>query len=732
MHGFRCAAALMALLLLAPVAAGAQTAPAPSTGHAPTLLTAAVPAPTGARLIVSSPAFADGGDLPIDNTQYGANRFPGLTWSAGPAGTRSYVVVLQGQGGKATSIHLTLFNIPAGATSLAPGLTDPPSGAIYGVNVHGANQPYVGPHTHGAAKVAYPFQVFALDRMLPADPNLSFEALTEAMRGHVLASGALTAMSARPPGAGEETARSPLRIETGLLAGAAGRDPAITVYKGVPYAAAPVGPLRFRPPAAPAAWEGVRQADRFGALCPQPQGGGPPPAGPMDEDCLTANVWTAAAAGEKRPVLVWIYGGGFLTGTGASPEFDGEGLARKGVVVVTFNYRLGALGFLATPALSAEAEHGASGNYGLLDDIALLKWVRRNIAAFGGDPDQVTIAGQSAGAGSVGFLSMSPLAKGLFKRAIAQSHSRYPRDPDLRFLSVSYRTRPAAEQAGQAYAQAHGATTVEALRAMPWRDLIEGSDAVEVAVETGSTGKPPLFRPVLDGWVIPSTYGAALAKGAFNDVVVVTGNNRDETGAVPVTAFAALRARSGPPRAGTPQVNVTLAAYVQAARAKYGAMADAFLRLYPASTDDEAALASNAAAYDNNRVSTYLWAAERAKGTSRPIFTYWWTHAPPGAGHDLRGAYHGSEINYVLGNLDANDRPWTAEDRAIAERMSSYWANIIKTGDPNGEGLPTWAPFDAKAGSVMVLGDQWGATPVAASAAKLDFWRRFYATQAAW
>ncbi len=525
----------------------------------------------------------------------------------------------------------------------------------------------------------------------------------------------------------------PVRIDTGLLAGVAARDPSITVYKGIPYAAPPVGSLRFQPPQAPAVWSGVRQADRFGALCPQPRGGGPAPAGVMDEDCLTLNIWTGAAApNEKRPVLVWIYGGGFLNGTGANPEFDGEGLARKGVIVVTFNYRLGVLGFLATPELSRESRHDASGNYGLLDDIAALKWVQRNIAAFGGDPAQVTIAGQSAGAGSVGFLSMSPLAKGLFQRSIAESHARYPRDPDLRFLSVSYRQLKAAEAAGQAYAAARGAKTPADLRAMPWQQLVEGSDGIDASIETGTSGKPPLFRPVLDGWVIPRTYDAALKQHSYHDVVYVAGNNRDETGAVPPTAFATLRARTGPPRAGAPPVSVTLVAYVQAARAKYGALADEFLDLYPATNDDEAALASNAAAQDNNRVSTYLWATEWTKGAAKPAYTYWWTHAPPGEGHDMRGAYHGSEINYVFGNLYATDRPWTDEDRAIADRMSSYWANIIKRGDPNGEGLPAWPAFDSQAQTVMRLGDQWRPVPVSGSTEKLDFWRRFYATQDAW
>ncbi|MHB8287048.1 MAG: carboxylesterase family protein, partial [Caulobacteraceae bacterium] len=326
------------------------------------------------------------------------------------------------------------------------------------------------------------------------------------------------------------------------------------------------------------------------------------------EDCLTLNVWTGAkSATEKRPVYVWIYGGGFIGGTGSSPEFDGEGLARKGVIVVTFNYRVGVLGFLATPALSRESGHNASGDYGILDDVAALKWVQRNIAAFGGDPAQVTIGGQSAGAGSVGFLSMSPLAKGLFRAGIAESHARDPGDPELRYLSVSYRTLKAAETDGQAYAEAHGAPTLEALRAQPWQDLIKDSNAIDPHVQTGSDGEPPLFRPVIDGWVIPHTYSQTYAAGAQNDVGFIAGNNRDETGAVPETAFAALRASTARPRAGMPQTNVTLALFVSSARRKFGPMADDFLKLYPASNDQEAALQNNAAARDDSRVSTYLW-----------------------------------------------------------------------------------------------------------------------------
>ena len=267
----------------------------------------------------------------------------------------------------------------------------------------------------------------------------------------------------------------PVRTEAGLVQGIPATNPAITVYKGIRYAAAPTGELRWRPPQPPSAWSGVQKADRFGSLCPQAQS--PRATLPMSEDCLFLNVWTGASAvSERRPVFVWIYGGGFSGGSGSSPEFDGESLARKGLVVVTFNYRLGALGFLATPELSKESGHEASGNYGLLDDIALLKWVRRNIAAFGGDPERVTIGGQSAGAGSVGFLSISPLARGLFQRSVAESHARYPRDPELRYLSVSWRPLKTAESAGVRFATARG--RIHSRSSAPCRGSASSSTAV--------------------------------------------------------------------------------------------------------------------------------------------------------------------------------------------------------------------------------------------------------------
>lgn len=703
-----------------------------SIGHDRQLLIAALdPAPAALR--VTSPSFTPASDIPLAATQYGDNRFPGLRWSTGPSGTQSYVVVLQGALGaskvEGTSVHLLLYNLSAATTELPAGMATLPAGAAYGANVHGPAAAYAGPHSHDATRHAYHAQVFALDRTLAAGAGADLAALRQAMRGHVLAAGDLVGYAAKPAAA---AAMAPVRIETGLVAGVAGRKPGVAVYKGIPYAAPPVGPLRWRSPAAPIAWKGVRHADAFGAACPQP--GGEMARGlAQSEDCLTLNIWTGAttAKAQKRPVYVWIYGGGFIGGTGASPEFDGEALARKGVVVVTFNYRVGVLGFLATPELSRESGHAASGNYGLRDDVAALQWVQRNIAAFGGDPAKVTIGGQSAGAGSVGFLAMSPLAKGLFRAGILESHARDPRDTELRYLSVSWRPLATAEQAGTAYAAAHGARTLAELRAMPWQQLIEGSNAIDPGVETGSAGKPPLFRPTVDGWVIPHGYAETYARRKQNQVSLVAGNNRDETGAVPETAFATLRARTTPPRAGMPQTSVTLAAYVAAARRKFGALAADFLTLYPAHDDAEAALQNNAAARDNSRVSTWLWGTSWTKGVGRPVYTYFWTHAPPGPDHDLRGAYHGSEIFYAFDSLDAVDRPWSADDRRIAGVMSSYWANIIKTGDPNGPGLPAWPRYDPRVPQVMELGDRFGPIPVA-DHARIAFWQRFFATQPAW
>jgi phosphatidylethanolamine-binding protein (PEBP) family uncharacterized protein len=349
----------------------------PSIGHTQGLAIVTLPPKSPMQLTVTSPAFKDGGDIPYENTQYRGNIFPGLSWTKGPAGTRSYAVVVQDgtspiRTGTA-STHFTLFNIPASVTTLKAGMTSPPAGATYGENIHGINQSYAGPHTHSLAKSGTQFQVLALDTVFDLPPATTYSEMVTAMTGHVLASGVLTGMSGKDPDATDAPLRTvPVHLETGLVSGTvpAGIAPSWSTRE-FPTLLPPVGDLRFRAPQPPIAWNGVFKADTFGKNCPQGGGPGGGNKDNMSEDCLTANVWSGAAyPGEKRPVYVWIYGGGFTGGSGSNPEIDGEALAKKGVVVVTFNYRLGALGFLATPELSKESGHNASGNFGLLDDIA--------------------------------------------------------------------------------------------------------------------------------------------------------------------------------------------------------------------------------------------------------------------------------------------------------------------------------------------------------------------------
>ncbi len=517
------------------------------------------------------------------------------------------------------------------------------------------------------------------------------------MLGLMLASSSIAAISGT------------VRVESGSISGVRGTDLNVVVFKGIPYAAAPVGALRWRPPQPVKPWQGVRKADRFGAVCPQQHVTGAL-VRVTDEDCLNLDVWTAAASSaERRPVMVWLHGAGWA---GSDPLFDGEALARKGVVVVTINYRVGALGFLAMPELTRESEHGSSGNYGLLDDIAALKWVRTNIKAFGGDPARVTVFGESFGAGSINFLVLSPLAKGLFQQAIMQSHVRYPRDPELYRGATRYLPQATAETAGTKFAQSLGANSLQELRVMPWQKI---------------AAAPDTSSKTIDGWVIPHNYSETFARGTQSDVLVMAGSNRDESGANPATAFDLLSAGT-PSAIGGPGPIITLTDYQRLARQKFGAMADEFLKLYPASNDREAFLAYGQSIRDNHRVSTWHWAQMWKQKATKPVYLYFFTHAPPGKDHDLMGAYHGSEINYVFGHLHPPTEPWTEQDRRIADTLSSYWVNFATTGNPNGPGLPAWPAFDPKVEQIMEIGDRFQPVPLV-DAAKLDFWRRFYDTQ---
>ncbi len=499
-------------------------------------------------------------------------------------------------------------------------------------------------------------------------------------------------MAAQTPAA----VSKPVRVEGGLLSGVRGSDPSVTVFKGVPYAAPPVGDLRWRAPEAPAAWDGVRKADQFSANCVQrmrdslgPWTAEYQPHGAVSEDCLYLNVWTATASlREKRPVLVYIHGGAFTDGSGNVPVYDGENLARKGVVVVTLNYRVGPLGFFTHPELTKESGHESSGNYGLLDQVAALKWVKTNIAAFGGDPARVTIAGQSAGASSVHYLTASPLAKGLFARAIAQSGARLHQGPG--------RTLRESEQDGVRFAESRKARSLRDLRALPADTLaspLEGNFA---------------FRPIVDGWFLRASLDDVFARGEQNDVPTMTGWTFDEG------SFSSDYGR------------MSAEEFRKQATQRAGSLAEAFLGLYPAATQEQAAESQKAAARDQSLVSMHLWAADRARTSKTAVFTYLFTHSQPGPTQGTYGVFHSSELPYVFSNLNKSDRPWTTTDGKIAEVLCAYWVNFIATGDPNGAGLSVWPAFEAESATTMELGDRMAPRPIV-DPPKLDLLRQLLA-----
>lgn len=477
-----------------------------------------------------------------------------------------------------------------------------------------------------------------------------------------------------------------VRVESGLLAGTVGADPAIRVFKGVPFAAPPEGDLRWRPPQPPIAWEGVRRADAFGPICPQFI---PAPdtfygrefyltEEPQSEDCLYLNIWTAARApGEKRPVMVWFHGGGMIEGSGSLASFHGEALARKGVVLVTVNYRLGVFGYLAHPELSAESAQGVSGNYGLLDQIAALRWVQRNIAAFGGDPANVTIFGQSAGSISVSLILTSPLARGLCHRAIGQSASAF-----LTMFGVP--TLAQAEESGVRYAASRQAPTLRDLRALSAQALLGKSRAEYQAIGC---------RPIVDGWAAPDSPAKLVAEGAGDAVSLMVGATANEF----TTLFG-----DGP---------LSLADYRREAEQAYGERAAEFLRLYPAGSDEEAQRARLASAAEGMFTGMRLWAKMQVVHGRPQPYLYYFDRRLPGRNSAFYGAFHSSELYYVFGTLASTDRPWEEVDAKLADLMTSYWANFAARGDPNGPGLPAWPAFDPQRDEVMELGAKVGPMP---------------------
>jgi para-nitrobenzyl esterase len=503
-----------------------------------------------------------------------------------------------------------------------------------------------------------------------------------------------------------------VRIDTGALAGVVGAtQPTVRVFKGIPYAAPPLGENRWRAPQPAAKWDGVRNADAFGAPCAAgaPVGGrggargaapGPAPAAAPQrepartEDCLYLNVWTSASsANDKRPVMVWIYGGGFTGGSGGMAWYDGENLAAKGPVIVTINYRLGSLGFFAHPDLAKEAGHPGSGNYGMMDAIAALQWVKRNIAAFGGDPNKVTVAGESAGAIMVGALVGSPHAKGLFTRAIAESGGW------MGLTIARMRTSADAEAAGAKAVEALGVKSIAELRAKPMTEL------------TGlqSAGL------VVDGYVIPEDVSLTFANGKQNAVDVLTGSNTDEANFGICGPGAGLAGRGG--------AGMTTATFKTNAERKFGEMADQYLRLYPAASDADAQRAAHEACADEITWNMRQFAvAQAAKG--KKAYTYLFSHIQTVNGQPSpQGATHTAEISFAWNNPKGQaTQTWNDVDLKVADQMSSYWVNFISKGDPNGSGLPRWPEFkELSSGRVMVFAD----TPqveAAAPASKLAFY----------
>ena len=490
-------------------------------------------------------------------------------------------------------------------------------------------------------------------------------------------------------GAASAAIHEPVHTESGLLSGIAGKDAEVRVFKGIPFAAPPVGNLRWRAPQAPAQWEGVRAADQFGAICMQAANGARGPAPAMSEDCLYLNVWTAAkSAGEKRPVMVWLHPGGYTSGSGSSPATDGEALAKKGAVLVTINYRLGALGFFSHPELTKESDRHASGNYALMDQTAALQWVQKNIAVFGGDPKRVTIFGDSAGASSLSNLMGSPQAKGLFQRAIAESGAWLG-------LSISpVRKLAEAEQAGVQAAETLGAKSLAELRAKPADEVLKA----------GRGG------PVIDGWFLPDDVGTIFAEGKQNDVPILVGSNKDE-GTFFIQPAGADR-------------------FLEQSRRRFGTLADTFLQIYPAGTNEEANASQLAAFRDELGWVMRNWARLQTKTGKSKAFLYYFTHEPPTAQASPRGgrgtgATHGAEAQYVFENLLGN-RPWTELDHQLADTISSYWVNFATTGDPNGKGLPRWPAYDEKKSDrPMVLGDKVEVGP-APNQSQLAFYQAVY------
>lgn len=468
-----------------------------------------------------------------------------------------------------------------------------------------------------------------------------------------------------------------VKVSGGLVSGS--QEDGIDVWRGIPYAAAPVGPLRWRAPQPVVPWPGVKRVDAFAPACAQAAAWVP---GPKREDCLYLNVWAPHDA-RKLPVMVWIHGGGFYGGTASQPLYDGARLARHGVVVVTLNYRLGMFGFFAHPELTDESPDKASGNQGILDQIAALHWVRANISALGGDPDRVTIFGESAGAESVALLVASPLAKGLFQRAIAQSgNDAMPLDAGE---NPQYERRQ-AEASGSAYAESLGTPRLADLRALDTETLL---------------AKPWSPRTLVDGHLLREDLSTIYRGRRHNDVPLLVGWNAEEG----KDLAPELLGTSGFTAASRVALLGRLLGHVPSS---------ALLAAYPGATDAQAQTSIERLTTDWWGWRMWYWAGLQARYGTAPAYVYYYAHrpAPPAApcGYGC-GIGHGVEIQYVFDNLDKDPRAWTGADRELATRMAATWAAFARDGKPGGPGLPRWPAFDGSNASVLAIGSDGRALP---------------------
>jgi para-nitrobenzyl esterase len=486
-------------------------------------------------------------------------------------------------------------------------------------------------------------------------------------------------LNAKPilkPNAERSTLKAgPIQIESGLIMGYYNEKTSVTAYKGIPFAAPPVGDLRWKTPQPVRPWKGVKECIAFGPSPMQPKPVsflmiGPEfvvPQEPLSEDCLYLNIWTAAkSAKEKRPVLIWIYGGGFQTGGSAAPGYSGEALAEQGIIFVSFNYRLGIFGFLAHPELTAESDHHSSGNYALMDMIAAISWVKKNISAFGGDPDRITIAGQSAGSASVNCLLTSPPARGLFQGAIGESGSFVLENPILHLNSLA-----SAEKEGLRIASKLNASNLKALRAIPAYYLQKNAGG--------------FFAPIVDGYILPASVTGTYKKNLQIHVPLLTGWNSDEGfifGMYSKEDFAKQAAM-------------------------FGADSNLFRKYFPSVSDSQSVASQISFAVDKTiGLSQYQWALKQNENSKANTWLYIFNRKPPATDDKKKfGSYHTAEIGYALHTLDSIRRAWEPVDRRLEKLMSAYWVQFVKTGNPNQPGLPVWTAFSDQEPHSMIFGD---------------------------